>query len=65
MNDAQRIYSALENRVSEITHYQTSDGQIFDSVLAAHIYQACLDSNGDPSLFAAVLQTMADAELWS
>jgi ribosomal protein L9 len=65
MNDAQRIYHDIESRVSEITHYQTSDGQIFDSVQAAHIYQACLDSNGAPSLFAAVLQTMSDAEGWN
>ena len=65
MNDAQYIYDALESHVSEITQYETTDGQQFDSVQAAHIYQAYLDSNGVPGMFAGVLTIMSDSEGWN
>jgi hypothetical protein len=60
--EVETIYNTLEDNVSEVsevTHYEAHDGQLFESVTAAHIYQAFLMSEGNKLLFAGVLKRIA------
>jgi ribosomal protein L9 len=63
--EVETIYNTLEDNVSEVTHYEAHDGQLFESVTAAHIYQAFLMSEGDKLLFAGVLKRIASDWRWS
>lgn len=59
MNEAERIYDKVYERVRDVETYQCSDGRAFSDPQAAYVYQAWLDSNQSLDTFAEVLKLLA------